>query len=124
MAAQSVRSAIPILVGALLALAGTAVFVWVISATAFEPWVSILASAVVPIASGFVAVRGGMETVHVLTWAVASFLLVLLAFLSLPHPVSYLTFPAGLGLPLLMVSSSQMRTAWYRFILRVTDQEQ
>jgi hypothetical protein len=78
--ANSVRSAVAVLVGSVLGLAGTAAFFWVISATDFEPWVWILASMVVPVLSAFVGVDGGMKTTHVLTWTVPSFLLALLAF--------------------------------------------
>ena len=110
-----------ILAGALLILAAWATFVWVWSATVFEPWIPIAVSLAVPSFAAFAGVHAGMRSTHVLTWAVPSSLLILLAFFSRPYPITYLAFTSGLGLPLLLMYSSEVQTAWYRFVLRAPD---
>jgi hypothetical protein len=121
MESRSVRPAIVILAGALLILAAWAKFVWVWSATVFEPWIPIAVTLPVPALTAFASVQEGMRSAHVLTWVVPSSLLILLAFVSRPHPITYLAFTSGLGLPLLLMYSSEVQTAWFRFVLRLPD---
>lgn len=89
--------------------------------TGTEFWMSVAVSVAIPGAIALTAVRGGMSWRDALSWAVPSWLLLVLAFTYLPQPASLLAFLLGLGLPLLISSSPQVQTLWFRLVLRRTN---
>lgn len=118
---RSVRRAIVILAGALVIQAAWTTFVWVWSATVFEPWIPMAVALAVPALSAFVSVHQGTTFAQVVTWLAPSAFLILFAFVDRPEPIGYLAFTCGFGLPLLLMYSSEVRAAWYRFAPRLPD---
>ena len=121
MDSRSVPSPLVILAGAAVILVAWATFVWVWSATVLEPWIPIAVTLAVPTLAALAGVNAGMRPAHVLSWAVPSALLILVAFVSRPHPINYLAFTSGFGLPLLLMYSSESQAAWRRIVLRNPD---
>jgi hypothetical protein len=116
---RSALRAIVILAGALVILAAWTTFLWVWSATTLEPWIPMAVVLAVPALIAVVSVHQGTTFAHVLTWLAPSWFLILFAFV---QPIGYLAFTCGFGLPLLLMYSSEVRVAWYRFVLRLPDQ--
>lgn len=116
-------NAVILVLTAMGAIAVALILVGVGTADAVTLGIVSLASLLVPCLFGFIAVRGGMPVTDALSWAVPSWLCLAAALTFPVLPASVVLFVVGIGVPTLMLFSPSARSLWYRYILRIPNQQ-